>query len=159
MATTRRMRPVALPAFIQHWEDVTRWLGTWAAPLTDLILRVLIFRVFFVSGLIKISDWQGALFLFQEEYKVPLLPPEAAAMLAATFELAASSLVLIGLAARLAALPLIGMTCVIQFVLGSANPSYDSFDHFLWLGALLAIVARGAGALSIDYLIARRMRT
>jgi putative oxidoreductase len=147
-----------MPAVVRRWDELTRWLGTRTAPLADLFLRALIFRVFFVSGLTKINDWGGALFLFQEEYKVPILPPEIAAVLAATFELGASSLVLIGLAARLAALPLIGMTCVIQFVLGSANPSYNSFDHFLWLGALLAIVARGAGMLSIDHLIARRVR-
>jgi len=52
--------------------------------------------------------------LFQDEYKVPLLPPVIAAMLATTFELGCSSLLIAGLATRLATLPLLGQIVTIQ---------------------------------------------
>ena len=54
------------------------------------------FSVFFRSGLVKIADWSATIELFREEYKVPVLPPEFAAHMAATMELGLSSLVLIG---------------------------------------------------------------
>src|SRR5215813_1421195 len=82
-------------------------------PIVDLLIRIALFRVFFWSGLVKIHDWPGTIQLFQYEYMVPLLPPEISALLAAACELGASSLVLIGLFSRLAALPLLGMCMVI----------------------------------------------
>ena len=45
---------------------------------------------------------------------LPLLPPEIAAATSATFELSCSALIVIGLATRLATLPLLGMTFVIE---------------------------------------------
>ena len=62
----------------------------------------------------------------------------------------------LGLASRLAALPLIGMTLVIQFVL-AADPAYDNVEHFYWLFLLGMIVIRGPGVLSLDYLIKRKV--
>src|SRR5690349_18297439 len=79
-----------------------------------LPMRAAAFSVFFRAGLIKLDDWSAALFLFQEEYRVPVLPPEIAAYLAVTVELGASSLLLLGLATRPAAAALLSMTLVIQ---------------------------------------------
>lgn len=128
-----------------------------AAPIADLAIRIAIFRIFFWSGLVKIQDWQGTLFLFEYEYMVPVLSVWLAAVLAAAFEVGASVLVLVGFGARLAALPLVAMALVIQFVLGAANPAYDRLEHFLWMVLLFAIVARGPGLLSIDGLIRRKL--
>ena len=90
--------------------------------------------------------------LFRDEYKVPLIPPELAAPLAATAEHLLPVLILIGLATRLSALSLLGMTAVIQiFVYPGAYPS-----HGVWAAALLYLVAMGPGALSIDHWLARR---
>jgi putative oxidoreductase len=59
--------------------------------------------------------------LFADEYKVPVLPPELAATMATSFELGCSALLVLGLATRLATLPLLGMIAVIQtFVYPSA---------------------------------------
>ena len=71
-----------------------------------------------------------------------VLPPEVAAVLGTTFELGMPIFLVLGLGARLAALPLIGMACVIQFVLGANNPDYDNVEHFYWLFLLLMIVFR-----------------
>ena len=66
-------------------------------------------------------------------------------------------LLTLGLFSRLAALPLIGMTLVIQFVLGASNPDYDNTEHFYWLFLLASIVIRGPGIISLDAAIRRRL--
>lgn len=83
---------------------------------------------------------------------IGLRHPHMAALLATTFELACPVLLVLGLASRLATLPLLGMTAVIQlFVYPESWP-----DHLIWAAVLLSILARGPGALSLDHLIARR---
>lgn len=109
-----------------------------------LLQRLLIGKIFFFSGLTKIDDWSNTLALFQDEYKVPLLSPVFSAYSATTFELICPVLLALGLGTRLAALPLIGMTAVIQLTYDQ-NP-----QHYLW-GALLAgLVTFGPGRLSFD---------
>lgn len=95
---------------------------------------------------------EGALELFRSEYALPLLPPEFAAPLAASAEHLLPLLLVLGLASRLAALGLLAMTAVIQvFVYPDAWPT-----HAVWAAALLYLVARGPGAVSLDHLFARR---
>ena len=53
------------------------------APAVDLLIRVLVASVFFKSGLTKIAGWESTLSLFENEYAVPLLPPEVAAFVGA----------------------------------------------------------------------------
>jgi putative oxidoreductase len=89
--------------------------------------------------------------LFEDEYKVPVLPPEIAARLAMFNELTWPIFLFLGLATRFATLPLLGMIAVIQiFVYPNAWP-----DHVLWGGILLFLLTRGPGALSLDYLIGK----
>jgi putative oxidoreductase len=126
------------------------------APVFDLAIRIWIGLVFFRSGLEKAKDWDATVFLFREEYRLPLLPPEPATALGMATEFTMPILLFLGLAARLAAMPLIVMTCVIQFVLGASMPAYDSVEHYYWLFLLTAIVVRGPGKLSLDHLIAKR---
>lgn len=124
-----------------------------AIPFSLLILvaRVATFSVFFRSGLVKLADWNATLSLFQNDYNVPVLPPEVAAVMAASMELGLSSLVLVGLFTRLSALGLLGMVAVIQtFVYPMAWP-----DHIQWLAFMIFIICRGPGVFSLDHLIAR----
>src|SRR5437667_10222673 len=79
-----------------------------------LIARAATFSVFFRSGTQKLSDWNATLMLFENEYRVPVLPPHLAAYLAAGLELGGSVLILLGLATRLSVLALLGMLLVIQ---------------------------------------------
>ena len=88
-------------------------------------------------------------YLFREEYKVPLLPPDLAAYLSTIGEHVFPILLFFGLASRLSALGLFGMTMVIQlFVVPGGWP-----EHILWLSLLTLIIARGPGAMSLDHLI------
>ena len=82
------------------------------API-QLIMRAGVAAVFFNSGLLKINSWEFAVKLFEDEYKVPLLDPVWAARLATFNELTFSVLLFLGLAARIATLPLLGMIAVI----------------------------------------------
>ena len=119
-----------------------------------LVARAATFSVFMHSGLQKLSDWNATLMLFRDEYKVPILPPETAATLAASMELGLSSLVLLGLATRISTLGLLGMVSVIQiFVYPEAWP-----DHIQWLAFMIFIVCRGPGAFSLDALIGGLVR-
>ena len=117
--------------------------------LHQLLFRLAIAGVFLRPGLTKIGSWESTLALFREEYRVPLLPPAVAATLAATFEVGCSVLLVLGLATRMATLPLLGMIMTIQlFVYPQAWP-----EHLVWGSILLALLTRGAGALSVDHAI------
>lgn len=137
--------------------------------LIALVARFSIAAVFWKSGQTKIEGlaidivdgrfslgWprlaDSAVELFRDEYKVPLIPPELAASLAAMAEHLLPVLLLIGLATRLSALGLLAMTAVIQiFVYPDAYPT-----HGVWAAVLLYLVAMGPGAVSIDRWLARR---
>ena len=90
--------------------------------------------------------------LFRDEYRLPLLPPDLAATLAALGEHALPILILLGLGTRFAALGLLAMTAVIQVaVYPGAWPT-----HGVWAAVLLWLMARGPGAVSVDHWLARR---
>lgn len=125
------------------------WLGRFPLAVMQLAMRVAVGTVFLKSGLLKINSWEFAIKLFEDEYKVPVLSPWLAAVLATFNELTFSILIIIGLATRLATLPLLGMIFVIQaFVYPQAWP-----EHLLWASILLFLLTRGPGTLSIDALI------
>jgi uncharacterized membrane protein YphA (DoxX/SURF4 family) len=115
-----------------------------------LFLRIYIFSIFWASGLTKIADWTTTVILFQNEYKVPIIAPHIAAFISTFFELTMSVAVLIGLGARLAALPLIGMTLTIQYTY------LNHHQHFEWVIVLLVILLCGAGKFSWDSFIRRK---
>jgi putative oxidoreductase len=118
--------------------------------LPELVLRLGVALVFWRSGLTKLPFGNiSTLALFQEEYRVPLLPPELAAYLATSIELVVPWLLLFGLGTRLGAAILLGQTLVIQFFV---YPE-DYPDHLLWAGPLLYLLLRGPGHWSIDRLI------
>jgi putative oxidoreductase len=134
------------------WITSTReWLGRFPLSILQLGMRIGVGMVFFNAGLLKYRSFEFAIKLFEDEYKVPILAPAVAARIAMINELTTSTLLFLGLATRLAALPLLGMMSVIQiFVYPSAWP-----DHVLWGSILIFILTRGPGPFSIDYLIER----
>ena len=116
-------------------------------------LRLAIANVFWSSGIVKLDSWSTTLELFKSEYKLPLLPPEIAAYLATSIELSTPVLMLLGLLVRPAAFVLLGMTTIIEiFVYPEAWPT-----HIQWAAMLLVLLCRGAGTLSLDALLARRL--
>ena len=121
-------------------------LGRFPLPLLQLMFRLAVASVFLKAGLNKIASWEPTVQLFADEYKVPLLSPDLAATLAATFEIGCSTLLILGLATRLATLPLLGMIAVIQtFVYPNAYS-----EHLTWASILLFLLTRGAGPWSLD---------
>jgi putative oxidoreductase len=112
----------------------------------QLMARLSIGAVFFNSGLTKIASWQTTVVLFRDEYKVPVLQPELAASLAAATELTCPVLLVLGLATRLATLPMLGMTFVIE---AFVYPE-DWVEHLTWATLLLLILTRGPGAIALD---------
>ena len=150
---------------------IHRWLACIPDTAIAIVARFSIAAVFWKSGQTKIEGlaidivdgsftlgWpslsDSALFLFREEYRLPLLPPELAALAAASAEHLFPILILVGLATRLSALALLVMTLTIQlFVYPSAYPV-----HGVWAAVLLFLMAHGPGRLSLDHWIARRSR-
>jgi len=118
-----------------------------------LLARVSAATIFFQSGRTKVEGLftikDATYQLFQYEYALPLIPPETAAQMATLAEHLFPLLLVLGLCTRLSALGLLCMTAVIQlFVYPSAWPT-----HLSWAALLLPLVARGAGAISLDYAI------
>ena len=119
--------------------------------IVQLLMRVAVGLVFFRAGLLKAASWEITVKLFEDEYKVPLLAPAVAARMAMVQELTLPILLFLGLATRVATLPLFGMIFVIQtFVYPDAWG-----DHLLWGSMLLFLLVRGAGTFSLDHVLFR----
>ena len=122
----------------------------WDIPA--LALRLFPAAVFWQSGRSKVEGFQikdSTWFLFEQEYKLPLIPSDWAAVLATLAEHALPVLLVLGIATRLSALGLLGMTAVIQiFVYPEAWTT-----HGLWAACFLALIAQGPGRLSLDHLL------
>ena len=130
-------------------------LDRFPLSVLQLMFRIAIAAVFWSSGLTKIASWDTTIALFRNEYMVPLLPPELAAVMSATFELSCSALIVVGLVTRLATLPLLGMTFVIEVFV---YPEYWSM-HLMWATVLLFLLTKGPGAFSLDHYVGRILRT
>jgi putative oxidoreductase len=142
-APSWRARTLALIALLERFP----------LSLLQFLFRFTIAAIFWNSGLTKIASWQTTVVLFRDEYRVPPIPPELAAMLAATVELGCAVLLVLGLASRLATLPMLGMTFVIE---AFVYPE-DWIEHLTWASSLIFILTRGPGRVSLDHLIRRRL--
>ncbi len=132
---------------------VRTMLGRLPFSIIQLAMRISIGFVFFNSGMLKARSFEFAVKLFQDEYRLPLLPPEFAARLAMSVEIVVPLFLFVGLATRLATLPLLGMVIVIQVLV------YPQawVEHLLWASALVVLLTRGPGVLSLDHIIERRL--
>jgi putative oxidoreductase len=134
--------------------DVIQRLEAVPYDLLALPLRFAPATVFWYSAMTKLANWDTTLYLFADEYKVPLLPPEIAAYMAAATELTTPVLLVFGLLVRPAAAVLLGMTAVIQvFVYPGSWPT-----HIQWAAMLLVLLCRGAGKWSADHWLWARFR-
>lgn len=122
-------------------------------PMLLLAIRAYVALVFFQSGLTKIQDWSNTRALFRDEFSVPLLPPDLAAVLGTAGELLLPPLLVLGLLGRLPALGLffVNLMAVLSY------PALFHFecpaavrDHFFWGVLLLVIVAFGPGKLALE---------
>ena len=120
--------------------------GRFPVSVLQVMFRLAIASVFLKAGLNKIASWELTVQLFADEYKVPVLPPDLAATLAATFEIGCSTLLILGLGTRLATLPLLGMIVIIQT---TVYPNAYA-EHLTWASILLFLLTRGGGPFSLD---------
>lgn len=134
--------------------ETVQKLPDWAIVI---LARLGIAGIFWRSGQTKVDGWlitEQTIFLFEEEYQVPLIPPDIAAYAATTAEHVFPVLLILGLATRLSALSLLIMTLVIQlFVYPHIWP-----DHAIWAAGLILIIVKGAGPLSFDVFLSRWCR-
>lgn len=127
-------------------------------PLVDMITRLSIAEVFFSSGLLKLQNWNTTLYLFSDEYHVPLLSPASAAIMATAGELGLSALLAIGLFTRFAALGLfvVNAVAVISYYYALKESPAALQDHVQWAMMLgLILVAKTNLCTRSDNLLAK----
>jgi len=126
-----------------------------ASPVANLAIRLWVANVFFKSGLTKIKSWDSTLYLFENEYAVPLLPPEFAAIMGTSVELIFPVLLALGLAGRFGAFVLFVFNIIAVFSYPDLNPA-GLRDHEVWGIMLLVPLLYGPGKISLDYFINRK---
>jgi putative oxidoreductase len=136
--------PLALQGPLQHLQQ-----------LLLLGVRLYVAKVFFLAGLSKLRDWDITIALFQDEYQVPLLPPELAAVLGTGGELLLPLLLVLGLAGRFAAAGLFVLNIVAVLSLSEIAPA-ALVQHQLWGVLLLGVWVWGPGAWSLDRVVISR---
>jgi putative oxidoreductase len=145
-----------LSRIIRFYYTASHW-PEYLAPVLDLGLRLYLANVFFKSGLTKVKNWDSTLYLFNDVYHVPVLPPEWAATMAASAELGLSILLVIGLLGRFSAAGLFILNFVA--VISYADLSEAGINqHISWgilLGVLL-IISRGKW--SLDAWLEKRLQ-
>jgi putative oxidoreductase len=164
--TSRASEPGTFAVAMGNIDRLLAFTPEW---LVAVVARFSIAAVFWKSGQTKIEGFaidlvegrftlgvprfaDSTIDLFKDEYNLPFIPPELAAVLATIGEHVFPVLILFGLATRVSALALLAMTAVIQvFVYPGAYPL-----HGVWAAVLLYLMRHGAGPVSLDALIARR---
>jgi putative oxidoreductase len=126
--------------------------------LAQLAARLYVGHAFFLSGLTKIRDWDTTLALFMDEYHVPLLPANVAAVMGTTGELVLPVLLVLGLAGRFAAagLSVVNAVAVVS-LMEIAGPALQ--QHVFWGSLLIGLLLWGPGRWSIDRFVAPRLLT
>ena len=140
--------------YLAKAQALTQTALPWLQSTWLLIARLWVAKIFFLSGLTKIRDWDTTLLLFTEEYQVPLLPPELAAIMGTGGELVLPVLLVLGLAGRFAALGLF----VVNAMAVISYPGLEGVAlelHGYWAILIAAVAVFGSGNFSSDYLLRR----
>jgi putative oxidoreductase len=159
--TTHAHTPSGLARLVGRADALVRWVA--APSLTQFALRLALAVPFWRSG---VNKWDGflqlndvAVLLFAAEFKLhlpggpyPFPAPAVMAFLAGSAEIVLPLLLVLGLATRFAALGLLAMTLVVQLTVPGGWPL-----HLTWAAMALALMAWGAGRLSADHLVVRRL--
>ena len=120
-----------------------------------LATRLWVSWEFLKSGWLKISSWQNTVFLFHNEYRVPLLPPDLAAIAGTAGELVFPVLLIAGLAGRLSAVGLfaVNVMAVVSYAHVLLTEGFEAAvgQHYLWGFALLVLAVFGPGRISVDH--------
>jgi putative oxidoreductase len=145
-----------------HYQQLAGALSN-LGPVVLLLFRVWVALAFWRAGVVKLDDPMGTSYLFNNEYHVPLLSGDTAAFLGTWIELIAPWFLLLGLGGRLTAafLFVYNIMAVVSypdlwphgFWIGLIGSDFN--DHKIWAMMLLAVIAWGPGALSLDWILER----
>lgn len=148
-------------------QKLITWLVERPAKLFDHLQDILALGIrlyvgwqFFTAGWLKLNAWDSTLYLFQYEYRIPILSPKLAAVLGTAGELAFPVLLWLGVTSRLAALGLqsVNVMAVVAYAHVIFNPEFGASaatDHYFWGLMLLSVMVYGPGRLSVDELLTR----
>ena len=138
-------------------------LGGGLDRLRSLLLlgtRLWVSWQFLTSGWLKVTNWDSTLESFRNEYQVPLLPPDVAAVTGAFGELFFPTLLVLGLFTRVGALGLFAVNAMALYsywhVLGQDGFEAARGQHYLWGYMALVLVTCGAGFFSLDQWLEKR---
>jgi putative oxidoreductase len=140
---------------VPHWQRLVAGLEA-LQPLALLAARLTVAQAFFLAGLSKLRDWDTTLALFADEYHVPLLSPELAAVMGTAGELVLPVLLVAGLGGRFAAAGLSVVNVVAVLSLAEIAPAALQ-QHVFWGCLLLAVLLWGPGRWSADAVLQRRL--
>ena len=155
MEATAAPRSSLIQRVVGLYTDAARELDR-LQPIVALVIRLYVARVFFTSGMIKIGNWSGTLGLFQNEYHVPLLSPNFAAVMGTSAELGLPVFIALGFGTRAAAVGLF----VFNIVAATSYPDLSVAglkDHILWGTLMLVTIFYGPGKIALDQWIATRV--
>jgi putative oxidoreductase len=145
-------RLLAIRDRLLAWARKLEWL-----PL--LLVRLSLAAVFVPSGWGKLHDL-GKVTGFFTERGIPA--PRFNAVLVAVSELGCGAFLLVGLLSRLAAVPLVFSMTIAIITAKRADLSgvTDLFavDEFIYIVMAIVVMVLGAGLVSVDGLMARRMK-
>lgn len=143
-------------------ERLTQITGRISPSFILLLARISIAAVFWQAGRSKMDGVltvkANTVFLFENIYRLPLIPADFAAYLTAYSEQLFSALLVVGFASRVSAIGLLTITVAIQVFVFSANLHEflsTVFAHAMWATLLLFIMSQGAGKVSLDHLLFR----
>lgn len=139
---------------ITYYQQALKALQQYIEPLVLLGARLWVASIFLKSGYLKVTSWDSTLYLFEEEYQVPVIPWELAAYLGTAAELILPVFMILGLFAR----PMAVMLFAVNVVAVISYPViWDNgfFDHQFWGVLILMNIMWGAGKISVDHFLTR----
>jgi len=154
MTTIRVTRAVGSRSILKLHDVLVERASSLPLSLVQLTGRIAVAEVFWQSAQTKLASWPVTLQLFAFEYRLPLIDPGLAAIMATAAELSGAVMLAFGVLSRLASLMLLGVVATIQLFV---YPGHWA-EHLMWASLLLLILSRGPGYFSVDHLVARRIR-
>ena len=151
---------MSLAAIVDSANDVAARATAWLATPLLLAFRGYVAWQFLKSGWLKLSDWDSTLYLFRDEYHVPVLPPVLAAVAGTAGEIVFPLLLIAGLGTRFAALGLsaVNVMAVVSYAHVLLGEGFEAAlgQHYLWGTMLLVVLVFGPGRWSLDAWLGRR---
>jgi len=146
-----------MDTLINYYQQGIKTLQQYIEPLVLLAARLWVANIFWKAGYLKFTTWDSTLYLFEEEYQVPIIPWELAAYLGTAAELILPVFLVLGLLTR----PMAAILFMFNIMAVVSYPTiWDNgfYDHRFWGALILMNVIWGAGKISVDQLIKKNMR-